>query len=246
MTFLRSIVLHRAVIAIAALAFGAVAPAKADFVLDTFNAPTPATTFSITSAGSNPYTSPTVAVAPGLNRTVVVTAISGLGGSSSAATGNMGAGTFELSTTAAVTATAQVNYNYTTAQNFTSLGVSGLTLKFTFADLNIPFSVVLTDSVGGTRTFTSTAVTGPGSYPALLSSFTGSGNLSSISGIDVFLNRNIVSGLTSTSADFILDEITVQNSPTPPAVPAPAAALLALAALPVLGARKLFRKTVAA
>jgi hypothetical protein len=244
-TFLRSVAIRRAVVAVATMAFGMVGSAKADFVLDDFSNPLPASTYSITSAANNPYTSPGVDLG-GVTRTAVVTAISGLGGPSSSASGFIGQGFFELSTTAAVTATAQVTYSYAAPQDYTALGVTGMTFSFAFSDLNVPFSVVLTDSTGGASTFTTTAATGPGSYEALLSNFTGTANLASITGVDVFLNQNTITGANSTSADFLLDEITVQNTPpVVPAVPAPPAIILALAAVPVLGARRFFRKSAA-
>ncbi|MGL4422155.1 MAG: hypothetical protein ACRCZF_15915, partial [Gemmataceae bacterium] len=59
-------------------------------------------------------------------------------------------------------------------------------------------------------------------------------------------NRDTRMNSSTTSADFILDEIVINADapppPPPPDVPAPPAVLLALAALPVLGARKYLRK----
>jgi hypothetical protein len=233
---------RRAAAAVAVAVVAAAAPARADFVLDDFAAPSPALFYQITGTNPNPYT-PASSPLGDVTRTTTVTVISGIG--PSAATGQYGGGVFELSTPAASTAVAQLNYQYNSAagSDYAALGVSAFTLQFTFADLNIPYSILLTDTNGDALTYTSVASSGPGTYTANLGDFTGTADLTSVASIDVFLNRNVTAGTSTTSADFILDEVGVLNEPPqPPAVPAPPAALLALAVLPVVGVRKLLRK----
>jgi hypothetical protein len=241
-TFLSLSFVRRAVVAAVVAVIGAAAPARADFVLDDFSLPTSPTFYSITSTDSNPYTSPTTTVAAGLDRFAVVTVISGVGPFS--ATGQLGGGVFEMSTPAASTATTQMNYTYATATDYAAIGATSLSIKFTFADLNTPFSVLVTDDGGNTSQITGVANVGAGTYVNSFASFTGTADFSQVKTIDVFFNQNIDTGTSTTSADIIVDEITIQNEPPapPPAVPAPPAVLLALAAVPVLGARKLLRK----
>lgn len=234
--------LRRAVVAVALLA-GAVAPAKADFVLDDFSSPNPGTLYT------GPGTLGPTALGSGWSRTATVTLSAG---PSSGVTGVIGTdprtpslGTvFELSTTAASTAYARLDYTVGSPVDWSVTGanVTGLTTAFTFADLSVPYSVVLTDSANNTLTYTGT-ITGAGTYSAPIGSFTGTGNLAAITGVSIYLNQNVVTGASTTSADFVIDDLTVNNTPSP--VPAPPAALLALAALPVLGLRRAFRAKAA-
>src|SRR5207248_10212538 len=95
---------------------------------------------------------------------------------------------FELSTPAASTAFARVDYTHGSPVNWGAGGqnVTGITTAFTFADLSVPYSVVLTDSANRTSTFTGT-VTGAGSYTAPTSGFTGTAALSAITGVSILL-----------------------------------------------------------
>jgi len=232
--------LRRAVVAVALLA-GAAAPGRADFVFDDFSSPNPGTVY--TGPGSFGPT----ALGGGWSRSVAITQT---GGPSTGVSGMIGTdprtpslGTvFELSTTAASTAFARIDYTHGSPVNWGASGqnVTGITTAFTFADLSVPYSVILTDSANHTSTFTGT-VTGAGSYTAAISDFTGSADLSAIAGVSILLNKNVNTSGSTTSADFVFDDVTATASP----VPAPPAALLALAALPVLGLRRVLRKKAA-
>jgi len=239
-TFLRSATLRRASVAVAALLAGVVAPAKADFTIDDFSAPNPGVVYDAPGAVGG-----TTALGGGLTRSAFVTLLSG-----NSVSGVLGTDTrpsplgtvFEQSTPASATAYSQLAYNYGSTQNWAATGVSGLSLSFSFADLSVPYTLVLRDDTGGTSTLTGTVV-GANTYANPFSSFTGSADLTRIAGFDVYLNRNTVAGVSATSADFVLDTVSANQSNP---VPAPPAALLALAALPALALRRKLRAKAAA
>jgi hypothetical protein len=239
-TFLRKLGLGRALAAIAAAA-AVTGSAKADITLDDFAAPTPAINYAITSSNANPYTTPIATTSAGQTRVVSVNVISGLGAFS--ATGQVGGGIFELSTPAASTARANVGYSWGSGVNLTALNATGITLSFTFADLSVPYSIRITDSESNSAFATGT-ITGAGSYTVSTSAFAGV-NLSSVSTVELLLNQNLTTNSSTTSADFILDTVTLNTQtpdPQPDPIPAPPAAFLALAAIPALGLRKFFKK----
>ena len=66
-------------------------------------------------------------------------------------------------------------------------------------------------------------------------------NLNAVTSIELVLNRNVISGASTESADFSIANVTI-TTPPGTAVPAPAAVFLALAALPILGLRRKFLK----
>lgn len=239
MTFLRSLNLGRAVAAVAAAIAVSAGSAKADIILDDFTTPTPAVSYQINGANPNPYTSPAATANLGQSRVVEVNVLSGVGAFS--ATGQIGGGTFELSTPAASTATAKVSYAFTTSPDLASLVVTGITLSFNFADLSVPYSITVTDTSSATATAAGT-ITGAGSYTTSAAAFAGV-NLGSISSLEVFLNNNVLTNGSTTSADFILTTVTLNTQPIPPdPVPAPPAAFLALLAAPAFGVRKWLKK----
>jgi hypothetical protein len=230
-------------VALAALLLGVAAPARADFVIDDFSSPNPGVLYDIPQINPNPFAIPPQALGGGLTRTGTVEVISG-----TAATGVIGndprtpslGSVFELSTPASSTAVATLNYNYSSPTDFSALAAESLVMSFTFADLNVPYSLTLRDADGGSATVTGLASSGPGTYATPLSAFAGV-NLSRVSGLDIVLNRDVNTNASTTSADFVLDEVRVPTNP----VPAPPAVLLALAVLPVLGLRRMLRPKAA-
>jgi hypothetical protein len=226
-------------VAAVALFAAAVAPARADFVLDDFSAPSPAVSYAITASNPNPYSLST-GIAGGVTRTATINVVSGV--SAFSATGQVGGGLFELSTPAASTATATLSYAYASPTDFVAGGVNAISMQFAFADLNVPYSFVVRDADGATSTVTGLATSGPGTYTTALSSFSGV-DLTRVSGFDIVLNQNVATGASQTSADFILNNVSVVQDTPPNPVPAPPAALLALAVLPAVGLRRVLRRT---
>jgi hypothetical protein len=144
-------------------------------------------------------------------------------------------GRLALATAPLATANIQALYSYGTAQN---LAAGGTSLQFTFAsaDFGVPYSVQLSDGTN-TATQSGTTATGPGVYSFSTGSF-GGVDLTAVTSILLSLNRNLQVGPASdvVSADFSLSDVRVLTPVVPPpAVPAPPAAVLVLAALPVLG-----------
>jgi hypothetical protein len=245
---LRSVWSSRAVAAVALL-IGAAAPAKADFVLDDFS--TPGVFYQISQLNSNPYSLSTSlgtnsALGVAVTRTATVDVIAGL--SPGAALGTIGHNSstgvngFEVSTAAASTATARATYSFSAPANLTATGVSAVSLGFLFSDQNVPYSFVVKDSHGNSATVSGSATAGPGNYTTNLSAFTAANpaiDLTSVTGFDIALNENLATNASTTSADFVLGSVSIVQ---PNAVPAPPAILLAVAALPALGLRRVFRK----
>ncbi|QEL14219.1 hypothetical protein [Limnoglobus roseus] len=247
MTFVRALSFRRAVVAIAAFVVGAVGQAKADFVLDDFSQPTTGTFYQITAQNGNPFnlttnlgTPPTLGVS--VTRSATVSVTTGL--SPNAASGTIGAGSFEVSTAANSTAVATLAYSFSAPADFTTTGVNALSVNFSNSDLGVPYSFRITDGTN-TATISGLATAGPGTYTTSLSAFSGV-NLAAVTGFEVLLNQDPSGALASkSSADFIIGNVSVvQEVPPPPTndVPAPPAVFLALAALPVLGLRRKLTK----
>lgn len=245
MTFVRALSFRRAVVALAALVVGSVSQAKADFTLDNFSQPNPGVFYQIAALNANPYTlvtdlgvQPTIGVS--VTRTGMVSVTSGL--SPNAASGTIGAGGFEVSTAAASTAIATLSYTFSSVANFTATGVNALSVNFSSSDLGVPYSFRITDGTN-TSTISGLATAGAGTYTTSLSAFSGV-DLTAVTGFDVLLNQD-VSGVTPSkaSADFVIGNVSVvQSVPPTNDVPAPPAAFLALAALPILGLRRKLMK----
>ena len=210
--------------------------AKADFVIDTFTAPNPATTYSLSAAVGSTYTQ-TDSLAGGITRALTVTQtenLLGLAGSSNGVIGNTAlGGRYVLNTNTNTTAWSSLLYTYSAPQN---LSVGGTSVQFTFssADLNTPFSVKISD---GTVTKTQVGVVTSASVGTSylpMSGFSGDGfDASHVVSIELQLNRNALTGESTSSADFSLSDVRVTTPP--PAVPAPPAAVLLLAAAPIVG-----------
>jgi hypothetical protein len=230
--------LRHAVVAVALLA-GAAAPARADFVLDDFTTPNPATSF-IPLGGTVGATTSRTDIFGGITRDILVTQTAnslGTAGGSQYLVGttNVG-GRLALATAPYATANVSVNYAYASPQNL-SAGGTALQMHFDFADFGVPFSVAISDGTH-TSTQSGSATSGSGIYSLNMSSFSGV-DLTHVSNIDLLLNGG---SSPVTSADFALSEVVI-TTPTP--VPAPPAALLAMAALPVLSVRRMLVKTAA-
>ncbi len=236
MTFVRALSFRRAVVALAALVLGAAGQAKADIVIDDFTTPDPGVTYSLDAAVPSVYTQ-----VDG-NRTLTVTQTQntfGLANQTSGVIGNTTlGGRFVLNTTTGTTAFASLAYTY--AGLDLSAGGTILNFQFTSTDLGVPFSVSVGD---GTTTATQVGlVTSPTNLSFDLTGFAGV-NLAGVTQIELVLNRDVTSGASTSSADFSIANVTITEPPPTTDVPAPPAALLALAALPVLGLRrKLLKK----
>src|ERR1041385_8372665 len=121
--------------------------ARADVLIDDFGTPNPAVTYSL-GAGVPDTFSRTDALSGGITRDITVTQtqnLLGLAGQTSGAVGTTGlGGVFALGTNPGATAFARLLYTNATAQD---LSVGGTALVFTFlsTDLNIPFTVTISD-----------------------------------------------------------------------------------------------------
>ncbi len=229
-------VLFRTAAVVAVLALGG--SAKADFVIDNFTTPVASTGFvTVASLGTATRTDSL----PNLGAPTRTLTITETARSTNAAESRyqVGDGTLTLST---VNSTANINaqYVYGAAQN---LSAGGTSVQFTFltADFGVPYSIRLGDGAN-TSTQSGTTTTGAGVYSFSTGSFAGI-NLSAITSIVLSLNRNLQTGGGDVvSADFSLSDVRVLT-PTvnPPAVPAPPAAVLLLAALPALGLARVRR-----
>ncbi|CAN5164685.1 hypothetical protein BH11PLA2_BH11PLA2_42960 [soil metagenome] len=238
--------LLRTMLFVAAVLVGAGTSARADFVIDNFDNPLPGQTFIIAAANSNPTTVTNV-IAPGVSRTItlnVTTPPNSLSMTAGYGLYNTNTGprtlfTMNLDTFSSGTAT--LAYTFSTAQNFTAAG-SALRYLSTADDGNsglvgVPLSFVIQTASGNltlntgmnlTNTFTPSNI--------LLSSFSGTGDLTQVTGFTV----NIVG---NQAADVALDQIDIYSPPPPNEEgPAPAAAILALLAVPALGLRHRFNK----
>jgi hypothetical protein len=225
----------------------ALAPARADFIIDTFANPTPATTYSL---GTNPGSTFTAtdALGGGVTRTTTVTLLANGFFSSAPANGEIGTtagfGRLSLNTASGATATAGLKYAYTAPKNFAAAG-GEIRFTFSFADQNVPISVRLSD---GTSTAVAVqAYSGSGPYAVGLGSFTGV-DLTRVSSVELVLNRDLTNpnpgGGALTSADLTLTGGGVfPAAPSP--VPAPPAILLGLLAAAALGAARVVRRRAA-
>ncbi len=219
--------------------------ARADFIVDTFTTPSPATAYSLgTSVGSTYSQTDTL---PGsITRKLDVTLLGNDFFASVPANGEIGTtgafSRYSLSTATGATAFTSLKYTYASPQNYS---VGGSTLRFTFlgADLNVPFSVII-GSTSGSATVVGVATAGPGVYTLPMSSF-GAADLAHVTSVTLVLNENVTAanpaGTAVKSADLTLTDVRV-TTPDQPAVPAPPAALLLLAAAPVLGIARTIRR----
>ena len=213
--------------------------AKADFVIDTFTTPNPATVYTLGSTSGSTFVSGPSVITPGVTRNITVTQVGNVFIAANGFYGNTGAiagSGFQLNTSNSSTAAsyAKLSYTYSSAQNLTT---GGPVLRFSFDALQTaaPFSVVLSD---GSTSATQTGLVAVGgsstSFAIPLSSFSGT-NLNAITSIDLFVNRNVTTNTSSPDADITLRDVRVSQDAPPATVPAPPVAILLLAAAPALG-----------
>jgi hypothetical protein len=226
----------------AAVVFGA-SNAKADIVIDTFSAPTTATTYLIGGLNSNPATFIDTVNAT-TTRTVTLNVSSPSTPSLSSLGGNIGGplGYFTMSFDNASGGSGVIAYAFSSPMNFipnvASGGTVGSLQYLSSADSgfgpNVPLNFVIQTATGDLtfNTFMSlTATFTPTDVP--LSSFTGTGDLTQVTGMTISI-------LGGQAADVALDSIGITTPPPPNnEVPAPPAAILALMALPAV---RLLRK----
>ena len=234
----------------AALAVAATATAaRADFVVDDFSKPGTAYFQPLTVTGSTGAFVKTDDLGGGINREATATLITLGELSNSVALGATGSNQrFNLATDSGSTAVANLKYTFTGSAGV-DLSAAGTDrqLAFSSADLDIPFSVKITDTAGMSKILTLTAAktTTLTPYRFSMADFTGV-DLSKVSSIELALNQDLLGvNPTISSADFTLRDIRVLTPPPPvdpPAVPAPAGVVLLLAAAPVAGLYRLRRK----
>ena len=232
--------IFQAVVAAVAM-IGSATAAKADFIVDTFDVPAPPHIYNISTVGGS--ASFTDSISPGLiTRDTTVTLLSGP--NAFAANGQLGdlAGSkmFQMNTAANSTAYASLKYSYSTPQNLSIPGTSVI-FTFTFADLNTPFSVKITDANSASAIQSTIATAGPGVYAIPMTGFGGI-DLTQVSSIELVLNQDLTKPVPAstavTSADLTLTDVRISV----PYVPAPPAIVLMLAAAPALGLYRAVRR----
>lgn len=207
-----------AVVAAAAL-LGAPAAARADYVLDTFANPDPATIYQISLLNGNPYTSPTTTVSAGVTRSIQVT-VNTTPVNFNSVSGTIGGGTFTMDSDNSSAATSKLTYALSGAASNLS-GASGLELAFKTFDAgtaasSTPVTIEVVTKTGTlTRTTTIAESATPFTQSFAFATFTGSGNLGQVNTIRVTINGG--SG-TQTAVDFAMDEVRVTAVPAPPAL----------------------------
>jgi hypothetical protein len=215
--------------------------AKADIVIDQFSAPTPAVDYLISGLNTNPYVVTTNGIAPGINRTITLTVAPPVGALSMS--GHIGGSYnfFSMSLDNASSGSAVIAYSFATPMNFipnVALGGAVGALQYlSSADTGFAASTPLLFTITtatGTLSFNTTMNVSSAFTPTNvpLSSFTGTGDLTQVTGMSITIQGGQAS-------DVALDAIGITTPPAPTnEVPAPPAAVLALLALPALGLRR--------
>ncbi len=240
MTFLRSLSLRRAVVAVAALVLGVAGQAKADILIDDYSLPTPAAGYAI-APDANPTTIVTD-LGGGTTRTVTLTVTNPAIPGTNALTGSVGDGLFSASFNVFSSGTISIAYSFASALNFipnVAAGGDPGSLQFLGAGdsgfaADIPVTITVATATGnltGNTTLPLTTTFSPVDLP--LAGLTGTGDLTQVNGVTLDFTAG-------QAADLIFDSlnVTTPDAPPPADVPAPPAALLALAALPILGLRR--------
>jgi hypothetical protein len=231
-----------------AVAVGLVAagPARADIVIDTFTDPS-VTVYQIAQFNSSPYSTGGIALSNGLTRNLTVTVASPAVPDFNAASGTIGAGSFSMDVNNNTVAFASIDYSgFGAGTNDFSAGTS---IRLDFINLNpgntatgvapdLPMTVTISTGSGTlTQTINVAGSGAPFSVDLPFAGFSGTGDLSSIGGLNITLNA--ADGRIA--SDFVLDNVVVPTN----AVPAPPALALLLAAAPVLVLRRRMAKKTA-
>ena len=227
-----------ALAACAVLGLGA--SARADIILDDFSNPSTGAQFVIANSNNNPYTL-TTNLSGGTVRTATFTVTSPTPAGPFSLLGIVGGGTVDMFFDSTSSGNAVIAYALGTPLDFSALSGSTGAIRLTtqsaasLGNPNVAYTLNLLTATG--------TLTGSGSFlnsagfidqNIALSSLTGSGNLSQVTGLTLTINAQ-------TADDFRLDKIAL-SEPVVVQTPAPPAALLALAALPVFGLRRYFAK----
>lgn len=208
---------------------------RADFVIDSFNAPTAGVNYQITQLNTNPWDR-TDAIGNGLTRATHVEVVSPLPPTFNAVGGTLGGGAFSMDVNNSSNAFSTMTYTGFTSTTGNFSGSDGIELRFINLNPgNLPNGPVAPTmpvhlaiaTVSGTMTYTA-QVAGfglPFTVSAGFGAFSGSGDLSQVTSVKVSFNEGQDARVAS---DFILDEIKVTAVPAPPAVFLVAAAVPAL------------------
>lgn len=242
MTFLRTLSLRRAIIAVAALVLGGVSQARADILIDDYSQPSPAAGYAI-GPDANPSII-TTDLGGGISRTITLAVTNPATPGTNALTGSVGDGLFSASFNVFSSGTISVAYSFASALNFipnVAAGGSPGSLQFLGAGdsgfaPDIPVFITLSTATGNLTASTTLPLTttfSPVDLP--LSGLAGAGDLTQVNSVTLDFTAG-------QAADLIFDSlnVTTPDAPPPADVPAPPAVLLALAALPVLGLRRKF------
>ena len=220
-------------------AFGMAGTSRADFVIDDFSVPSPASFYVIDLLNGNPFNR-TDAIDHGLTRDVNVNVVTPSPTNPNSASGFIGtrpSGTpsgplFSMDSDNSSTVVSTLSYTGFAGALANFSMVNAIKLGFLNLDsgnnaTTTPISIELITGAG-TLSFSGFASDSntPFTFAAYLDSFTGTGDLSNVTGLNVTINGDENS---RQAADFVLDNVSV--SP----VPAPPAAVLGLMALPILG-----------
>ena len=247
--------MRRSFLFAALAALGAVGSARADFAIDDFSAPNPATVNSLGAQVGAQFQA-TDTLGTGLTRNVTVTQTDnglGVAGATQVVLGQLPTGgVFSLGTLSQATAFADLAYVPTngTGLNLSAAGTA-VQLHFatdpktglTSADQDTPFTVRLVSGTFGTPSFASASQygsvssTSTANFSVPISGF-GGVDLKNITGIEVLLNTSTPTTPQKSSADFTLTNLSVTTPPDTNSVPAPPAALLGLLAVPALALRR--------
>lgn len=221
----------------AALVFGLSGTSRADITIDDFSAPNPGIEYLINFSDPNPSVFTTPNISPGISRTVTLTVTSPTPPNINSMSGEIGGvnGIFSMSLNNSSSGNAVINYTFSSPIDFVPTGQMGSLRYLSSADAgfgpNVPLNFVLTTASGDLSFNTFMNLTGtftPSDVP--LSSFTGTGDLTQVTGMSVTI-------LGGQAADVALTMISITTPDVDP-IPAPPAALLALLALPALGFRR--------
>ncbi len=230
--------------ALAVVAFCAIGQTRADILIDDYSMPTPSVGYAI-APDANP-TVITTDLGGGTTRTVTLTVTNPASAGTNALTGSIGSGLFSASFDVFSSGTVQVAYTFATTLDFIPNVPSGGepgSLQFRGAGdsgfaAEIPVTITIATATGnltGMTTLPLSTTFTPVDLP--FTGLSGTGDLTQVNGVTLDFTAG-------QAADLIFDSlnVTTPDAPPPSDVPAPPAIFLALAALPVLGLRRMLAK----